>query len=194
MGKIVISANTTLDGVVQDPDGQEGFALGGWFHQSAGDADLQAWSARETEEALSAEALLLGRRSSAWFESRLPSFEVRVGRAWADRMNAIPKYVVSSTLAESRWNNTTILDGDAAKEISELKQRVAGEIVVYGSYQLVRTLIARNMADELRLVVFPIVLGSGARLFDETAVEKPLHLVETRKLGDGLLFHTFELG
>ncbi|MGW4244279.1 dihydrofolate reductase family protein [Nocardia sp. NPDC004722] len=194
MGKIVISANATLDGVVQDPDGQEGFELGGWFHRFAGGKDFEEWGARETEEAWGAEALLLGRRSSEWFETRMPAFEARVGRAWADRMQSIPKYVVSSTLEDPQWNNTTVLTGDAAKEVSELKRKTAGEILVYGSYQLVRTLIAQHLADELRLVIFPVVLGTGQRLFDDTTAAKPLHLADTRRLGDGLLLNTFEFG
>lgn len=192
MGKIVISSSATLDGVVQDPDGQEGFELGGWFHQFAGGRDLEDWAARETEEAVGAEALLLGRRSSEWFASRLPSFGDRVSRTWADRMNSIPKYVVSSTLKDPQWSNATVLNGDAVKEISELKRRVDGEILVYGSYQLVRMLIEQNLADELRLVVFPVVLGTGLRIFDETGDKKPLHLVSTRKLGNGLVFCTYE--
>jgi dihydrofolate reductase len=191
MGKIVISTNVTLDGVVQDPDGQEGFELGGWFHQFVG-KDLEDWTANETEEALGVEALLLGRRSFEWFASRMPSFGVRVSREWGDIMNSIPKYVVSSALEHPQWSNTTVLNGDAVKEISELKRKVDGEILVYGSYQLVRTLIEQNLADELRLVVFPVVLGTGLRIFDETSDKKPLHLVNTRKIGDGLVFYTYE--
>ena len=192
MGKIVISTNATLDGVVQDPDGQEGFERGGWFHQFAGGKDLEEWVVNETEEALGAEALLLGRRSFEWFASRAPSMGERVGRQWADRMNSLPKYVVSSTLERPRWSNTTVLARDAVEEISALKRRGAGDILVYGSYRLVRTLMARNLADELRLVVFPVVLGTGLRLFDGTTVTKPLHLVDTRKIGDGLVHHTYE--
>ncbi|WP_019926139.1 dihydrofolate reductase family protein [Nocardia sp. BMG111209] len=198
MGKIVISANLTLDGEVRDPDGAEGFELGGWFHQSVGSADLEAWAARETEELLAAEALLLGKRSGEWFASRmLPhdgvgGAEVRVSRAWADRMNTLPKYIVSSTLEDVRWNNATILDGDAVQAISTLKQEVDGEILVYGSYRLVPTLIAENLADELRLVVFPVVVGTGRRIFDEITDKKPLRLVDTRKLGDGLVFQRYE--
>ncbi|MFE3228184.1 dihydrofolate reductase family protein [Nocardia sp. NPDC059228] len=193
MGKIVISTNATLDGVVQDPDGQEGFELGGWFHQFVGGKDLEDWAANETEELLGAQALLLGRRSGEWFESRMrDGAEVRVSREWADRMNSIPKYVVSSTLEHSQWCNTTVLNSAAVKEISELRRTVDGEILVYGSYQLVRTLIAQNLADELRLVVFPVVLGTGLRLFDETSDKKPLHLVDTRKIGDGLMLNTYE--
>ena len=192
MGKIIISTNATLDGVVQDPDGQEGFELGGWFHQFVGGKDLEDWVANETEEALCAEALLLGRRSFEWFASRTPSMGVRVSREWADRMDRIPKYVVSSTLDHPQWSNTTVLNGDAPKEISELKRKVDGEILVYGSYQLVRKLIEQNLADELRLVVFPVVLGTGLRIFDETSDKKPLHLVNTRKIGEGLLSYTYE--
>ena len=191
MGKIVISTNVTLDGVVQDPDGQEGFERGGWFHQFVGGKDLEEWVVNETEEALGAEALLLGRRSFEWFASRAPSMGERVSRQWADRMNSLPKYVVSSTLVRPRWNNTTVLDRDAVSEISSLKQRSHGDILVYGSYQLARTLMTRNLADELRLVVFPVVLGAGRRLFDETIDKRPLHLVDTRRIGDGLVHHTY---
>lgn len=196
MGKIVISSNVTLDGVVQDPDGEEGFELGGWFHQFVGSKDLEAWVARETEEALGAEALLLGRRSSEWFAYRMLSrgdAETRVSPEWADRVKSMPKYVVSSTLEDPQWSNATVLSGDAEKEISELKGDVAGEILVYGSYQLVRTLMERNLADELRLVVFPVVLGTGLRIFDKISDRKSLHLVGTRLIGDGLAFHTYEL-
>jgi dihydrofolate reductase len=195
MAKIVISSSVTLDGVVQDPDGEEGFERGGWFHPFVGGKDLEEWAARETEEALAAEALLLGRRSSEWFASRMLSrdgADVRVSREWADRMNSIPKYVVSSTLEDPQWSNATILNGDAVKEISELKRKVNGEILVYGSYRLVRTLIEQNLADELRLVVFPVVLGTGLRIFDQTSDKKPLLLVNTQKMGDGLVFCTYE--
>ena len=195
MGKLIISSNVTLDGVVQDPDGEEGFELGGWFHQFVGAKDLEGWVSRETEEALGAEALLLGRRSSEWFAYRMLSrddADVRVSPEWADRVKRMPKYVVSSTLGDPQWGNATVLNGDAAKEISELKRNVNGEILVYGSYQLVRTLLEENLVDELRLVVFPVVLGAGLRLFDETSGKRPLHLVNTRKIGDGLVFHTYE--
>ena len=192
MGKIVISTNVTLDGVVQDPDGAEGFELGGWFHQFVAGNDLEDWTANETEEALGAEALLLGRRSFEWFASRTPSMDVRVSRKWADRMNRLPKYVVSSTVEHPQWGNTTVLTGDVAKAVSELKWKVDGEILVYGSYQLVRTLIEQNLADQLRLVVFPVVLGSGLRIFDEITDKKSLRLVDTRKIGDGLVFYAYE--
>jgi dihydrofolate reductase len=196
MGKIVISTSATLDGVVEDPDGQEGSARGGWFHQFVGIEEFEGWAARETEELLAAEALLLGRRSNEWFASRMPArggeADVRVSREWADKMDSIPKYVVSSTLEDPRWNNTTVLGGDAVKEIAELKRTVDGDILVYGSCQLVRTLLDQDLADELRLVVFPVVLGTGLRIFDGTGDQKPLRLANTRKLGDGLLFCTYE--
>jgi dihydrofolate reductase len=116
---------------------------------------------------------------------------VRVSRKWADRMNCLPKYVVSSTLEHPQWSNTTVLDGDALKKIPELKRNVDGEILVYGSYRLVRTLMKQNLADELRLVVFPVVLGTGVRIFDEIR-KKPLHLVNTRTIGEGLVSSTYE--
>jgi dihydrofolate reductase len=195
MGKIVISSNVTLDGVVQDPDGEEGFDRGGWFHRFVAGRDLEEWAARETEEALGAEALLFGRRSSEWFASRMRSgkgADVRVSPRWADRVNSLPKYIVSSTLEDPGWSNATILNGDVVKEVCELKRSVDGEIVVYGSYRLLRVLIDQDLADELRLAVFPVVLGAGARIFGETTDTKPLNLVNTRKMGDGLVFSTYE--
>lgn len=195
MGKIIINSNVTLDGVVQDPDGEEGFERGGWFHQFVGAKDLEDWTANETEEALGAEVLLLGGRTSEWFADRMTArneAEGRVSPEWANRVRSMPKYVVSSTLEDPRWSNVTVLGGDAVKEVSELKRKVDGEILVYASYQLMRTLIEHNLADELRLVVFPVVLGTGLRLFGETSDKKPLHLVNTRKMGDGLVFYTYE--
>ena len=195
MGKIVISSNVTLDGVVQDPDGEEGFERGGWFHQYVGAEDLEDWVARETQEVLDVDALLLGGRSSEWFADRMTArneAEGRVSPEWANGVRSLPKYIVSSTLEDPQWSNATVLGGDVVKEISELKRKVDGEILVYGSYQLVRTLIEHNLADELRLVVFPVVLGSGLRIFDETSDKKPLHLVDTRRMGDGLVFYTYE--
>lgn len=188
MGKIVISTNVSLDGVVQDPDGQEGFRLGGWFGQFGG-KDLEAWAKVEFEEALGAEALLLGRRSDEWFGTRWTS---RPGE-WADRLNSLPKYVVSSTLEHSEWSNSTVLKGDVVTEVSKLKQELDGEILVYGSYQLGRTLIEYDLVDELRLFVFPVVLGDGEHLFGETRDQKAMRLVGTRTVGDGLALLTYEL-
>jgi len=187
MGKIVITTNASLDGVVQDPDGEEGFKLGGWFGQFGG-KDLEQWAEVETDEALRAEALLLGRRSEEWFATRWAS---RTGE-WADRLNSMPKYVVSSTLQEPRWGNSTILKGDVVDEVSKLKQEIAGEILVYASYQLERALIEHDLVDELRLVVFPVVLGAGERLFGPTGDKKPMRLVAAQTIGDGLAFLTYQ--
>ena len=188
MGKIVITTNVSLDGVVQDPDGQEGFRLGGWFGQF-GAKDLEDWAKVETHEALGAEALLLGRRSDEWFASR---WSTRSGE-WADKLNSMPKYVASSNLEHPRWSNATVLKGDVVAEVSKLKQELDGEILVYASYQLVRTLMEHDLVDELRLIVFPVVLGAGQRLFGETSDKKPLHLLSTRTIGDSLAFLCYEL-
>jgi dihydrofolate reductase len=189
MGKIVISGpqNVSLDGVVQDPDGKEGFRLGGWFGQFGG-KDLEQWNKVALDEALRAEAWLLGRRSYEFFGAR---WRPRSGEL-ADRLNSMPKYVVSSTLEEPDWNNSTILKGDVVTEVRKLKQEIDGEIVVPASYQLGRTLIDHDLADELRLVVFPVVLGAGERLFGQTSGKKPLRLVDTKTIGDGLAFLTYQ--
>jgi dihydrofolate reductase len=188
MGKIVISTNVTLDGVVQDPDGKEGFRHGGWFGRFGG-KDLEAWGKISLDEALGAQALLLGRRSDEWFAARWAS---RAGE-WADRLNSLPKYVVSATVEEAKWGNSTVLKGDAVSEVSALKERLDGEIVVYASYQLERTLLEHDLVDELRLTVFPVALGSGERLFGEASEQKPMRLLSTRIVGDGLTFLTYEL-
>ena len=188
MGRIVISENVSLDGVVQDPTGEEGFRLGGWFGQ-VGDRDRAEWATVELEEALGATALLLGRRSDEWFGSRWSS---RRGE-WADRLNSLPKYVVSSTLEHPRWANSTVLRGDMVREVSKLKQEIDGEIVVYASIQLVHTLMEHDLVDELRLMIYPVVLGAGERLFGETGVRKPLRLAHARTVGDSLAFLTYDL-
>ncbi|HEY6496144.1 MAG TPA: dihydrofolate reductase family protein [Trebonia sp.] len=188
MGKIVISTNVSLDGAVQDPDGEEGFRLGGWFVQDGG-KDLEEWGKVEYAEALDTTALLLGRRSDEWFGTRWAS---RPGE-WADRLNSLPKYVVSATLEHPQWTNVTVLAGDVVEEVTRLKQDVDGDIVVYASYQLGQTLIEHDLVDELRLFVFPVVLGSGTRLFGETSDRKPIRLIDSRTVGDGLAFLTYEI-
>jgi dihydrofolate reductase len=187
MGKIVISTNVSVDGVVQDPDGKEGFRLGGWFGRF-GDKDLEQWAKVEFEEALDTEALLLGRRSDEWFAERWLSRSDE----WAARLNSLPKYVVSSSLHHARWSNATVVGSDVVAEVSKLKQRLDGNIVVYASRQLARTLIENDLVDELRLIVFPVVLGAGERLFGETSSPKPMRLVDTTVLGDGLVRVTYE--
>jgi dihydrofolate reductase len=190
MGRIVMSGpqNVSLDGVVQDPDGQEGFGLGGWFVEFGG-KDLEEWNKVALEDALRAEAWLLGRRSYEFFGLR---WQPRSGEL-ADRLNSMPKYVVSSTLEDPKWNNSTALKGDVVTEVSKLKQELDGEIVVPASYQLGRTLVEHDLVDELRLVVFPVVLGEGERLFGKISDKKPMRLVDTRTIGDGLAFLTYEL-
>ena len=185
MGKIVISGpqNVSLDGVVQDPDGEEGFRLGGWFVQFGG-KDLEEWNKVALAEALGAEAWLLGRRSYEFFGLR---WRPRSGEL-ADRLNSMPKYVVSSTLVDPDWNNSIVLEGDVVEEVSKLKQELDGEIVVPGSHELGRTLIAHDLVDELRVVVFPVVLGAGERLFGEISDKKQMRLVDTKTIGDGLVF------
>ena len=189
MGTIVISGpqNASLDGVVQDPDGAEGFRLGGWFREFGG-TDLEAWNKVALAEALAAEAWLLGRKSYEFFGAR---WRPRSGEL-ADRLNSMPKYVVSSILEDPDWNNSTVLKGDLVEEVSKLKHELDGEIVVPASYQLARTLIEHDLVDELRLVVFPVVLGEGKRLFGEASDTKPMRLVETKTIGNGLVFLTYQ--
>ncbi|WP_329048716.1 dihydrofolate reductase family protein [Amycolatopsis sp. NBC_01488] len=189
MGKIIISENVTLDGVVQDPTGDEGTGRGSWFTW-IGDRDREAWAKVEYEEALGAEALLMGRRTHAYFLRR--GWASRTGE-WADRLRSLPKYVVSSSALEGDgWGETTVLAG--IEEIAKLKEEVSGEIVVYGSAQLVHTLIERDLADELRLMTYPFVAGAGERLFPGTSEIKPTRLTGTRTVGDGLALLTYELG
>jgi dihydrofolate reductase len=188
MGNIVVTTNISLDGVVQDPDGKEGFRHGGWFARFGG-KDLEGWAKVETEEALRSEAMLLGRKSDEWFATRW------VGRTgeWADRLNRMPKYVVSSTLTEPKWSNSTVLKNDLVEEVSKLKQEIDGDILVYASYQLVRTLIQHGLVDEFRLVVFPVLLGEGKRLFGDASEMTPLRLVRAETIGEGLPLLTYEV-
>jgi dihydrofolate reductase len=188
MGKIVISENVSLDGVVQDPTGEDGFKHGGWFEQFMG-RDREAWAKVEFAEALGAEALLLGRRTDEYFGSRWTS----LSGDWADRLNSLPKYVVSSTLTEPVWTNSTVLRGEVVKEVSKLRQDLDGEIVVYASRQLVHTLMEHDLVDELRLIVLPVVLGAGERLFGETSDKKCLRLLNAKSVGDGLSYLTYEV-
>ena len=188
MGRLVISENVSLDGVVQDPTGEEGFEHGGWFNAIADD-DRRAWAQVGFEEALGAAALLLGRRSDAFFG---PRWSARTGE-WADRLNRLPKYVVSSTLVDPAWTNATVLRGDVVSEVSKLKQELDGEIVVYASGRLVRTLIEHDLADELRLIVYPVVLGAGERLLGHISDKKSVRLLNTRRVGDGLASLAYEL-
>jgi dihydrofolate reductase len=186
MGKIVVSDNVSLDGVIQDPAGDEGFRRGGWVGLIK---DRPGVNKLALDEALGAEALLLGRRSYEWLAGRWPS---RSGEL-ADRLNSMPKYVVSSTLEAPDWNNSTVLKGDAVDAVSELKQELNGEIVVPASFQLVRTLMEHDLVDELRLKIYPVVLGDGERLFGETSDKKPTRLVDTKTIDGDVAYLTYEV-
>lgn len=188
MGRIVVSTNVSLDGVSQDPTGEEGFKFGGWFLQVP-DADRDAWAKTEFEEALVTDALLLGGRTYEWFATRW------VGRdgAWAERLESLPKYVVRSTVGRLDWGPTTVLNGDVFDEVSKLKQTIAGDIVVYASYQLVQSLLEHDLVDEVRLIVFPHVLGSGGRLFTELTDSKAVRLTDVGTVGEGLARLTYQM-
>jgi len=189
MAKLVISGpqNVSLDGVIQDPDGKEGLSFGGWFVEFGG-SGLEEWNKVALDEALRAEAWLLGRRSYEFFALR---WQPRTGEL-ADRLNRLPKYVVSSTLEDPEWNNSTVLNGDVVTQVSKLKRELGGEIVVPASHQLGRTVIQHDLVDELRLVIFPVVLGAGERLFGETNDKKPMRLIDAKTLGDGLAYLAYE--
>jgi dihydrofolate reductase len=185
MGRIIISDNVTLDGVVQDPAGDEGFRVGGWVGLIKDSPRLNQLA---LNEALSADAWVLGRRSYEWFAARWPS---RSGEL-ADRLNTLPKYIVSSTLEHCAWNNSTVLRGDIIDEVSKLKHELNGDIVVSASFQLVHTLMEHDLADELRLKVFPVVLGVGQRLFLETSDKKPMRLIDTQTLDAGVVYLIYQ--
>ena len=185
MAKIVVSDNLSLDGVIQDPAGDEGFDRGGWVGLIANRPELAALA---LDEALGSEAMLMGRRTYEWFAGRWPS---RTG-ALADRLNALPKYVVSSTLVDPTWNNATVLRGDLLAEVAKLKRAFDGNIVVPASYRIVRTLLEGDLVDQLRLKVFPVVLGAGTRLFGETTATKAMRLVDVRTLDGDTTYLTYE--
>jgi dihydrofolate reductase len=179
MGRIVVTEFVSLDGVIEDPGGAEDFKHGGWtFEIARGDEGDKF----KLDEALAADALLLGRVTYEGFAEAWPSRE----GDFADKFNGMPKYVVSSSLEKADWNNSTLLKGDVAEEVSKLRQDVEGDIVVHGSAQLVQTLVEHDLVDELRLMVFPVVLGTGKRLFGETSDKKPLRLADSKVVGDGV--------
>jgi dihydrofolate reductase len=187
MGKLIISENVTLDGVIQDPAGDEGFSHGGWIGR-IGDRGRDEAAKVALEEALDTEAMLLGRRTYEFLAARWPS---RTG-ALADRLNSKPKYVVSATLHDPAWTNTTVLRGDVVQEVSTLKKKITGEIVIAASFQLVHTLLEHNLIDELRLMIYPVVVGSGKRLFGESSDKKPMRLVSNKMIAGDLVFLTYE--
>jgi dihydrofolate reductase len=187
MGKIIVTENVSLDGVVQDPTGEEGLGRGGWGMQ-LGAADRDAWVSILADEAQHSEALLMGRRTDEWFAAR---WLTRTG-PWAERLNSMPKYVVSSNPDRAKWSNATVLTGDIVSTVSKLKDDHDGEIVVYGSGQLVHTLTEHDLVDELRLLVFPVVLGAGDRLFPQMTSASPVRRTSIQAIGDSLALLRYE--
>jgi dihydrofolate reductase len=185
MGKIVVTEFVSLDGVMEDPGGSEDFQHGGWSFEFGRGEDGDKF---KLDEAMEAEALLLGRKTYEGFADAWPS---RDGE-FADKFNNMPKYVVSSTLNDPDWNNSTVLSGDLADDVAQVKGRHDGDVVVHGSAQLVQGLLEQGLVDELRLMVFPVVLGSGRRLFGETSDKKPLKLADSKTVGDGVSILVYE--
>ncbi len=189
MGKIVVTEFVSLDGVMEAPGGGEEYEHGGWTFEIERGSEGDKF---KLDEVFEAEAQLLGRVTYEGFAAAWPEMTDEVG--FAERMNAMPKYVVSSTLQEAEWNNSTVLDGDVAEEVAQLKREVDGVILVAGSAQLVQALVAHDLVDELRLMVFPVLLGSGKRLFGEHGDKKSLKLVDSKTVGDGIAILTYERG
>jgi dihydrofolate reductase len=179
MGRIVVTEFVSLDGVMEDPGGAEDFKYGGWSFEFSRGEEGDRFKLDETRDS---EALLLGRVTYEGFADAWPSREGE----FADKFNNMPKYVVSSTLGEPEWSNSTVIDGDVVEAASKLRQESDGDVVVHGSARLVQTLLENDLVDELRLMVFPVVLGSGKRLFGETSGKKPMRLVDSRTVGDGV--------
>jgi dihydrofolate reductase len=187
VGRIVVTEFVSLDGVMEAPGGGEDFKHAGWtFEIERGDEGDKF----KLDETLSSEALLLGRKTYEGFAAAWPSRTDEVG--FADKFNSMPKYVVSSTLENPEWNNTTVLKGDPVEEVSKLRQRPGGDIVVHGSAQLVQTLLEHDLVDELRLMIYPVVLGTGKRLFGEMNDKKRLRLTDSKTVGDGITTCIYE--
>src|SRR5436853_4448875 len=185
MGRIVVTEFVSLDGVMEAPGGGESYKHAGWTFDIDRGKEGDKFKLDET---LNSEALLLGRVTYEGFAAAWPS---RTDE-FAEKMNSMPKYVVSSTLEKAEWNNSTVLRGDVAEEVRKLKEQVDGVILVAGSARLVQTLLEHDLVDELRLMVYPVVLGSGKRLFGETSDKKPLRLTDSRMVGDGVAILTYE--
>jgi dihydrofolate reductase len=184
MGRIVVSEFVSLDGVMEDPGGSEDFKHGGWtFEISTGDEGMQF----KVDETMQSEAMLLGRKTYEGFAEAWPE---RDGE-FADRFNGMPKYVVSSTLRDPEWTNTTVVGGDLPSAVAGVREQTSGDVVVHGSAQLVQGLLDADLVDEMRLMVFPVVLGSGKRLFGETTDKKPLKLTDSKIVGDGVAILTY---
>jgi len=187
MGRIVVTEFVSLDGVIEAPGGGEDYRHAGWTFEIDRGAEGDKF---KLDELIEAEAQLLGRVTYEGFAAAWPTMEDEAG--FAEKMNAMPKYVVSSTLGEPEWENSTVLRGDVAEEVAKLKDEVEGVILIAGSAQLVQALVGHDLVDELRLMVFPVVLGAGKRLFSDVSEKKPLRLTGSRTLGDGVALLTYE--
>jgi dihydrofolate reductase len=184
MGRIMVTEYISIDGVIEAPAGHEDYEHVNWVFEFERGEDGQQF---KDDETLASAALLLGRITYEGFAPAWPTFEGEV----ADKMNAMPKYVISQTLVDPDWNNTTVLRGDAVEEATALKQRVDGDIVVHGSAQLAQALFAAELVDELHLMVFPLVLGSGKKLFDGAGTKRHMPLRDVRTVGDGIAILTY---
>ena len=185
MGRIIVTEFVSLDGVMEDPGGSENFKYGGWsFEFDRGDDGNKF----KLDETIASDALLLGRVTYEGFAQAWPSREGE----FADKFNNMPKYVVSGTLKNPEWSNTTVLEGDPVEAVTKLKQEFDGNLVVHGSAQLVQTLLENDLVDEVRLMVFPVVLGAGKRVFGETSDKKPMRLAESKTVGDGVEILVYE--
>ena len=186
MGRIVVTEFVSLDGVMEGPGGDNDFVRGAWSFEFDRGEDGDKF---KTDETMGAEALLLGRKTYEGFAAAWPS---RSGDPFSDKFNEMPKYVVSNTLEDPDWNNSTVVKGDAVEGVSKLKEQVDGDLIVHGSAQLVQTLVEHGLVDELRLMVFPVVLGTGKRLFGETTDKHALRLKESNVVGDGVATMVYE--
>jgi dihydrofolate reductase len=184
MGRIVVTEFISLDGVVEAPGGEE-FKYPNWSFEFDRGADGEQFKVDET---LAAEAALLGRRTYEGFAAAWPQFEGEL----ADKLNGMPKYVVSSTLTEPEWNNTRVLSGDLVEQVTRLKDEVDGEISVAGSIQLVQGLLEHDLVDEIHLMTFPVLLGTGRRLFGQTSDKSAWRLTKSITFGEGVLVTIFE--
>jgi dihydrofolate reductase len=185
MGRIVVSEFVSLDGVIEAPGGGEDYRHGGWSFEIDRGPEGDRFKLDET---IDAEALLLGRVTYEGFAAAWPTMEGE----FADKFNSMPKYVISSTLEQPGWNNTTVLGGDLVDEVSKLRESASGNVLVHGSARLVQGLLEHDLVDELRLMVYPVVLGSGKQLFGKTTNKKRVRLTDTQLVGDGIVIHTYE--
>jgi dihydrofolate reductase len=185
MARIVVTEFVSLDGVVEDPGGSESFKYGGWSFEFDRGPEGDAFKVEETRNS---QALLLGRVTYEGFAEAWPSREGE----FADMFNSMPKYVVSSTLQAPEWTNSSVLEGDLVEEVKKLRERPDGDIVVHGSVQLAQALIANDLVDELRLMVFPVFLGTGKRLFGDPGEKKKWKLADSKVVGDDVLVLTYQ--